>query len=196
MSMCAISSRMVRNQRGMALISALLLLLVVSLLAVGLSMDSSMDIRMAAFQNFKARAFSSAESSMLTSGDILDDNIYDAGWTSADDPFKYPNLSLEYDDLIAGSIDIHGDGVFFMEANPAKDTTMTMTGELDATVSVQKMLAVAAPGSAMQVAAGYAGTGKGSGGGGAHIIYNIEVSGNDADNARADLAMHYRYVTK
>lgn len=193
---CVILTRPARNQQGMALISALLLLLVISLLAVGLSMDSSMDVRMAANQNFKARAFASAESALISGGDILDDNIYEAGWPGNADPFTYPNLSPEYDDLVAGNILIHGDGNFFLEENPDLDLVMTMSGEIMADCCVQKVGAMAAKGGAIQVAAGYAGTGKGMGGGGAHIIYNIEVAGNDADQAQSSVAMHYRYVTK
>lgn len=185
-----------RNQQGMALISALLLLLVISLLAVGLSMDSSMDVRMAAYQNFRARAFGSAEAALTTAGDILDDNIYDAGWSGNPDPFSYPNLSAEYDDLVAGDILINGDGTFYLEENLALDPVMVMSGEIQANCCVQKAVTVMAKGGAVQVAAGYAGTGKGLGGGGAHIIYNIEVVGNDADHAQAALAMNYRHVTK
>lgn len=196
MRICAILVKPTQTQRGMALISALLLLLVISLLAVGLSMDSSMDVKMAAYQNFKARAFSSAESAMVVSGDILDDNVYEAGWSGNPDPFPYPNLSLEYDDLVAGTILIQGDGSFYLDPNLASNPVMSMSGEIQGEVIVQKIATNLAKGGAIQVAAGYAGTGKGLGGGGAHVIYNICATGNDADHAQAAVAMHYRYVTK
>jgi len=199
MSKCMISGRVGGDQRGMALVSALLLLLVVSLLAVGLSMDSSMDVRTAAYQHFKERAFTSAEAALVTSGDILEDNIYEAGWTGLSDPFSFPNLSDKYDDLVAGDILIHGDGLFYLEENPKDpdaDTVMTMTGEIQASVITQRVVSKAARGGAMQVAAGYAGTGKGLGGGGAHILYNIEATGTDADQAQYCLGADYRYVTK
>lgn len=198
MNKCAILAGPAQNQRGMALISALLLLLVISLLAVGLSMDSSMDVRMAAYQNFKARAFGSTESAMATAGDILDDNIIDSGWTnpSPPSPFTYPNLSPEYDDVVAGDVLIIGDGNFSLAENLALDPVITMTGEIQATAAIQRVVAKEAKGGAMQVAAGYAGTGKGLGGGGAHIIYNVEVDGNDAGQATTSLAMHYRHVTQ
>jgi hypothetical protein len=196
MNNCAILAGPARNQRGMALISALLLLLVISLLAVGVSMDSSMDVRMAAYQNFKGRAFGSSEGGMMTAGDILVDNISESGWPGNPDPFSYPNLSAEYDDLVAGNILIHGNGTFFLEENLALAPVITMSGEIQADAAVQRVGAALAKGGAMQVAAGYAGTGKGLGGGGAHIIYNIEVTGNDAGQGETTLAMHYRYVTK
>lgn len=196
MNKCAIMAGPARNQRGMALISALLLLLVISLLAVGLSMDSSMDVRMAAYQNFKGRAFGSAESAMITAGDILEDNISDTGWSGNPDPFTYPNLSPEYDDLVAGDIKINGNGTFYLVENPDLAPTISMTGEIQGTAAIQKVVAKLAKGGAMQVAAGYAGMGKGLGGGGAHIIYNVEVAGSDAGQATTALAMHYRYVTK
>lgn len=180
------------GQRGMALISALLLLLVVSLLAVGLSMDSSMDVRLAGYQRFMARAFGFAESGLMASGDILESNAYDAGWEDDDVDFNFPHLSGEY----VGTLHILADrGDFYLDENAAENTTMEMRGDINADVMTQKVVSKLAKGGALQVAAGYAGIGKGLGGGGAHVIYNVE-SETDFDNARAEVAMYFRMVTK
>lgn len=179
------------GERGMALISALLLLLVISLLAVGISMDSSMDIRFAAYQKFRARSFGAAESGMMAASDILESNIDDSGWDTSP-PFTFPHLSAEY----VGTLKIVGNGAFYLDENLGENPTMAMTGDIPADVIIQKVNSVVAKGGAMQVAAGYAGMGKGLGGGGAHILYNIEAAGTDADNVRTRVAMHYRVVTK
>lgn len=183
-------SRPLAGESGMALISALLLLLVVSLLAVGLSMDSSMDIRGAAYQRFRARSFGAAESGMMAASDILESNIDDSGWDPG--PIQFPHLSSDYDGLLT----ILGDGSFYLDENLLEVRTMTMTGDISAGVTIQKGVTVAGKGGAMQVAAGYAGMGKGLGGGGAHILYNIEAIGTDADNCSSCVAMDYRVVTK
>lgn len=183
--------RPLAGESGMALISALLLLLVVSLLAVGLSMDTSMDIRGAAYQRFRARSLGAAESGMMASSDILESNIDESGW-DATPPFEFPNLSAEY----VGTLDIVDSGSFYLEDNPTGDVTMTMTGDINADVIIQKGVGKLAEGGALQVAAGYAGMGKGLGGGGAHILYNICATGKDSDNIETSVAMNYRVVTK
>lgn len=202
MNICAILANPARNQRGMALISALLLLLVISLLAVGLSMDSSMDVRGAAYQRFKARAFGSAESGLMAATDILEENAFVGGWTNPDPPnaFTFPNLSDQYDDIHPGTIDILQDGAMYMAKNPDMDPIMEMTGDIEARIVTQYITSALAYGGAIQVAAGYGGSGKGVGGGGGHIIYNVEATGRDAafgaEQASTNLALNYRYVTK
>jgi hypothetical protein len=184
----------------MALISALLLLLVVSLLAVGLSMDSSMDVRLAAYQKFRARAFGFAESGLMAGADILESNTADAGWDDDAPPFQFPHLSADYDGLLTIDPDAATStgvtGTFYLEKNPNEDRTLEMTGDIESDVIIQKVVSQITKGAAMQVAAGYAGVGKGLGGGGANVIYNIESSGFDANNARSSVAMNYRMVTK
>jgi hypothetical protein len=183
------------GQRGMALVSALLLLLVVSLLAVGLSMDSSMDVRLAAYQKFQARAFGFAESGLNVGADVLESNYDDSGWEDAP-PFSFPHLSTEFD----GTLDILANGLptgtFFLDENPDENLTMTMTGDIASNVIVQRVNGQLNKGSAMQVAAGYAGVGKGLGGGGAYAMYNIQSIGSDADNCKTCVASNYRMLTK
>ncbi len=190
---------LLNNQRGMALISALLLLLVVSLMAVSVSMDTSMDVRIAAYQRFKARSFGAAESGAMAATDILEDNIYDAGWDNPTppNPFVYPNLSAAYDDVVAGgSIQIEQDGVFYMDKNTAENRIMQFTGEIAADIITQRVGSKLAKGGAIQMAAGYAGMGKGMGGGGVQVVYNLLSSGFDSGQAESDLGVHFRHVTK
>lgn len=191
------------NQRGIALISSLLMLVVLSLMAIGLSMDSSMNVRIAGYQRLKARSFGFAESGLMASSDLLEDNIYEAGWDASGADLSYPNLGGGY----TGSVLImQGHGDFYMNANPGDDgegdTTIRMTvdgaGQADivADVAVQKLVSKTATGGAMQVAAGYSGIGKSQAAGGTHILYNISSTGIEQNGTVTDVAMHYRVVTK
>jgi hypothetical protein len=183
------------NQRGMALVSALLMLLVLSLMAIALSMDSSMNVRIAGYERLKARSYGFAEAGLLASTDLLEDNIYEAGWDDTV-PFQYPNLSDDY----SGELDILGNGVFYMDENPGTcgegDPVMRMTEEIQADVVVQRLIAKTATGGALQVAAGYSGIGKSQAAGGTHILYNIRSIGTEINGTVTELAMHYRVVTK
>jgi hypothetical protein len=179
----------------MALVSALLMLLVLSLMAIALSMDSSMNVRIAGYQRLKARSFSFADSGLRAATDLLEDNIYEVGWDSVVFPFPYPNL-LNY----AGNMQIVDNGVFYMDDNPGTcgegATTIQMTGEIQADVAVQRLIAKTATGGALQVAAGYAGIGKSQAAGGTHILYNLRSTGVEDNGTCTEVAMHYRVVTR
>lgn len=177
----------------MALISALLMLVTLSLMAIGLSMDSSMNVRIAGYQRLKAMSFGFAESGLMASADILMDNIYEKGWDDAPG-FPYPHLSPLY----PGTINIVGNGVFYMDPNLGTDgegvPVIRMTGAIEAEVVVQNLIAKPGTGGALQVSAGYEGRGKSLGSGGANLLYNIRSTGIAANGAATELAMHYRVV--
>jgi hypothetical protein len=186
-----IANRPGTGEGGMALISALLLLLVVSLLAVGLSMDTSMDVRISAYQRFMARSFGFADAGMMAASDILEENAFESGWTGAL-PLSFPHLSPQY----TGNIMILQDGAFYLNTNPNLQDIISMDGDLQADIATQYLSSQLAAGGAIQIAAGYSGTGKGTGGGGGFILYNLEGTGWDANQTRTRLGLNYRYVTK
>ena len=175
------------DERGMALISALLLIMIVSLMAVGISSDTSMDVRIAGYQKFKAVSFGYAESGSSAATEILEENIFDAGWTGT----TYPHLNtISYN----GTVTID-DGDFYMKANPSNNRVVNMTGDIKADIIIQRLLSMLATGGAIQMSAGYEGVGKGAGAGGVHVIYDIETLGRGSDSAESLLGQHYRYVT-
>ncbi len=174
----------------MALISALLLIMIVSLMAVGISSDTSMDVRIAGYQKFKAVSFGYAESGSSAATEILEENIFDAGWPGGIMSFSYPLLSGRYN----GTVTID-DGDFYMKANPSNNRVVNMTGDIKADIIIQRLLSMLATGGAIQMSAGYEGVGKGAGAGGVHVIYDIETLGRGSDSAESLLGQHYRYVT-
>ena len=176
------------DERGMALISALLLIMIVSLMAVGISSDTSMDVRIAGYHKFKAVSFGYAESGSSAATEILEENIFDAGWPGTP-PFSYPLLSGLYN----GTVTID-DGNFYMEDNPSGNV-VEMTGDIKADIIIQRLLSILATGGAIQMASGYEGVGKAAGAGGVHVIYDIETHGYGSDSAESRLGQHYRYVT-
>lgn len=197
---------MLRDQRGLALISALLLLLVISLMAVGVSTDTSMDVRIAGFIKFKTVSSASVESGLVATTDILEDNIYDAGWTPPvpGTPFAYPNLSANYSGNINvlattktdGTVNNDMHGVFYMDDNPNVDPVLQMTGDIAADVAVRPVVAIDSGGGSILVAQGYAGLGKGAGsGGGVHVFYDI-LGDATIGGALSEKAIYYRHVIK
>ena len=178
----------------MALISALLLIMIVSLMAVGISSDTTMDVRIAGYQKFKAVSFGYAESGSSSATEILEENIFDAGWPGGVTSFTYPLLSGSYN----GTVTIC-DGDFYMKTNnpppTACNNVIKMTGDIEADIDIQRLLSMLATGGAIQMAAGYEGVGKGAGAGGVHVIYDIETLGYGSDSAESKIGQHYLYVT-
>lgn len=193
MKKSTISITPVSNERGMALVSALLLLLVVSLMAVGLSMDTSMDVRISAYQRFMARSFGFADAGLMAASDILEENAFESGWEGTP-PFTFPHLSPDYS--ADGDIQILQDGAFYLNTNTALQEIIKMTGDLQADVATQYLSSQLATGGAIQIAAGYSGTGKGTGGGGGYIMYDLVGSGWDSNQTSTRLGLNYRFVTK
>lgn len=198
MRMTAFFSRPVAGQSGMAMISALLLLLVVSMLAVGVSMDTSMDVRLAAYQHFKARSLGFAEAGVMAATDILEENIYESGWTNPAPPapFAFPKLSANYD----GTINIlttstSPSGSFYLDNNPNEAPCIEMTGDIAADIMIQRVGSQLTQGSAIQLAKGYAAKGKGAGGGGTNVIFNVISTGVDADQTQSNIGIYFRHVT-
>jgi hypothetical protein len=183
----------IRDERGMVLISALLLLMIVSFMAVGMSTDTSMDVRIAGYQKYKAVSFGYAESAVNTGTEILEDNIYESGWSGTDIP--YPNLSDQYDPDDGITIVGSTNGSFYLDENFGRNQTLNMIGDIEAEVVVQRIVTKLGPGGATQMAAGYEMLGKGAAGGGIHVIFNLEAQGKGAGQARSDVGMYYRHVT-
>lgn len=195
-NMCVLLTQPAKGQRGMALVSALMLLLVISLLAVGLSMDSSMDVRGAAYQRFRAQAFGSTEAALMAATDILEENALmddSASWNHTD-PFTLPTLSDQY----VGDIEILQQGGFYMDKNPGETPTIKMSGDIEATITTQYLNSTLSTGGAINVAAGYGGAAKSVSEGGGLVIYNIESTGRDnpdgGGQATTDLGLNYRHV--
>jgi len=185
------------DQRGMALVTALLLLMVVSLIAVGMSTDTSMDVRIAGYQKFKAVSFGYADAGVKIGTEVLEDNIYDAGWSDQLPlDFRYPYLDASYlTYTVPGDIRIYNDENFYMAENLNRLRNIGITGHIDSDVKVQRLFSKMAEGGAAQMAAGYEMLGKGAGGGGVHIIYNLEGEGTGASEARTEVGIHFRHVT-
>ena len=176
------------NEKGMALVAVLLILMAVALMGIGLSSDTSLNVRIAGFRKFKLVSFGSAESSLYATTDVLEDNIDDGGWAANDNP--YPYTSADFTGTLGSSIDVTT-GDFYMNTGAVE-----YTGVINSTVTVSKEDSLLGEGQAIQMAAGYEGVGKGAGGGGVHIIYSMLGTGQGTSTITTTLGLDYRHVTK
>jgi len=180
--------RPVAGEQGMAMISALLLILIVSLMAVGMSMDSSMDVRLAAYQRFKASALSFAESGIMAATDILEENYADVEWTNPNPgtPFQFPSLSPNYVGRADGKkLDIVDNGstsgVLYMESNVNENVTMQMFGDIQTEIVIQKVGTQHCVGGTLEFPC---------------TTFNFMAEGTDAGQANSIIGLYYRHINR
>ena len=165
------------GEEGMALLTVVLLLMIMTVLGIAAITTTSLENRMAGFTRTGEAAAGSAESCVGTAVNIIQQTI-DAGTLPAaflDNAIPAgpvpqangPTLQQE----IMGQSDNNADTVNSVPPNTvAQVNTYVVNGDID------RLYATPKAGSAMQFAAGYEGTAAGAAGGGIDIIYRIDCN--------------------
>ncbi len=171
------------GEEGFILVFTLLLLVVVTLLGVS-SIDTSVfESAMSANDALYKRAFSEADGGANVAGVIIEENVScPTGFGATGEPNggaliggnvmveKAPHLALWKNAPVVLGVkptDANRDAYFFYDAADLNGTQLPRTNIL---VGGETVIAT---GSALQMAAGYEGRGKGIAGGGAHIDYHV-----------------------
>ena len=170
---------MVTDEQGMALLTVMILVLILTVLGVSAMTVTGLENRIAGFQRTTEVAADAAESCLSTSVKIIQQTI-DAGAVPAAvvtatgpvptgaETAATPSLTME----IMGQSDNHTDTVTGAGAmGPDYDQTVngySVKGDID------RLYIQAKAGSGMQFAAGYEGVGSGSASGGADVLYRVD----------------------
>ena len=205
------ASRPAHRQHGVALIVALILLMVLTMVAVIAMRTTTLDLKITTNQTLMMRTFQVSEAARLSIHDVIDGHTFHRGWpvavggdVPASSGFVIPNGILVLDDgglpelylnnnadpwdLTNAAIDLQlrldreGDGAF--------DSPLDMAADL----FISRVASAAAPGSDTRQASGYEGLGAGAAGAGALIFYRFISRAAGAGSSRALTEAHYRYV--
>lgn len=180
-----------KKQTGAVLATALLLLLVLTLVAVT-SMDSSnLSFRMSANSTFHDDAFNDSESARITSTSVLQEYMYEGEWTNVILP-----TGLSVSSGGGALLDPNGDTEDrYVNSSLSKDLEFSTQGIL-ADIYVLKgptFLNSAGAGSAQYK--GYGGTGVAAGAaGGAYKFFEFRSVGRNQSGAQSWTASDYKYV--
>jgi len=192
------------DQNGMALVICLLVMTVVAMIGVGVMTDSTIEIKIAANHKNKAISFSNADLGSKIAPKIIEDNIFEAGWSSSDPKwdssegaYKYCETPLIYvheNSFATLTRYIPTTEIPYRSDSPG---AITITSDdINTTVDISKTGKLAT-GAAIQMAAGYEGVGKGAAGGGYHAYFRCNGSGTTPNNtATTTVENYYRYVPK
>ena len=198
-------------QQGVALIIALILLMVLTMIAVVAMRTTTLDLKMATNQTITKRTFQISESGRMRIHETLDSHTFYRGWPVAiggtvaastnfsipadlvidDDPGLqelYRENNADHWDMRPAAVDmrllIDEDG----DANYDSPTDMA------ADVFISRITAVAAPGADTSQVTGYEGLGAGVAGAGSHLYFRIISRATGVGGSRSTTDAHYRYV--
>ena len=170
-----------RGETGVALVTTLVILLIMTVLGVGAVAVTALENRIAGFQRTGESATSAAESCVGTSVNIIQQTLASntltvpVAFVSAAGPVLntaevavIPSLSME----ISGGSDNNTDVVTGVGA-AGPDYRLDING-YTVLGDIDRLYLMGKAGSGMQFAAGYEGSGSGTAGGGADIVYRID----------------------
>jgi len=189
------------NEDGSALILAILMLAVLTIIGISSITTSTIEIKIAANDKVYKQSFYEADGGTEVGRELLEQNIACSLGFPNDDfyigtaaPFvkvKKKDFYLNVDEP-TGEYPSDTNWDFYYPDNDNTDNTE------DFTIPHTKVLAfgntILSTGSALQMAAGYEGKGKGSAGGGAQIIYNIYSEHQGRQNSKSRIKINYRHL--
>jgi Tfp pilus assembly protein PilX len=175
-----------RGEEGIALVTTLVILLIMTVLGMGAVAVTALENRIAGFQRTGESATSAAESCLGTSVNIIQQTIAIASVpvafvstsaTSADglpvrkdaETGANPTLTQE----ILGQADSHSDVVTGSGTSNGPDYLQQVNG-YTVLGDIDRLYVQAKAGSGLQFASGYEGVGMGSASGGVDVIYRVD----------------------
>ncbi len=193
---------LLNNQRGSALIVALLMLVVLTLLGISATTTSTVELQISGNDKLYKRSFFAADGGTAAGSELIEQSIEDRDWT---------------DDSTRGNVGImNGDfylnrdtdaGIDPIPSDTNQDAIIPLSAIVDPTAS-PFVLDTSVPrtnlkivgnsqlstGSAVQLASGYEGKGKGAGGGGAWIIFDVRAQRRDVRDTTVMVRLGWRHV--
>ena len=190
------------KQQGAVLVVSLIFLAMLTLVGVSSMQSTSLDYQISANAALKDRSFYSSESGRLAMGDILDDHIFERGWTNFSLPAglsmttanKDLYLTNDAGDDLANQASLTIDARY--QIDNAVDGDFSDGGDIDADVVVYKTQTKWATGAGVAMVSGYQGLGKSSAAGGTHMFFELRSTGKTALNAQSVTATEYRAIVK
>ena len=188
------------NNRGSALVVALLMLVVLTLIGISATTTTTFELQIAGNDKLYKRAFYAADGATEMGGELIEQNIEARDWDFGQDgvnppsdtnPLNRGNVRLESanpymnrEPMDGIPTDTNRDAVYpraALDSDP--HTNIKAVG--NTTLST---------GSAVQLIAGYEGKGKGAAGGGAWITYDVRAERLDVSDTEVRVLLGWRHV--
>lgn len=182
---------LINNENGSALIFAVLILAALTIIGVSSITTSTIEIKIANNDKVYKNAFYAADGGTEVGREMIEQNLACAIGFASEPLLIVPNSTLIVEDQ----------DFAYKETAPAGDYPSDIERDLHfPTDDAQPHTNIVvfgntqlSTGSALQMAAGYEGKGKGAAGGGAEIIFNI-YSKHQGINSSAHIMINYRHL--
>lgn len=202
-----------QTSRGFALITAIIFLVLLTLIALAAIRGSGLEVKSSANNTLRATAFESSESTRALISALIDPLCYAGGWPASirgvvdDADFAYPipaGLTIAGNNSGATTPDnwcLETETAF--SPNPstvdARYTREISGTRINGAASVQRLYIAGAVGAGQAQGAGYSPPGIAVAGGGGNIYFHVQSRGNeraDAPEASYNTSAVYRYVIR
>lgn len=199
----------------MVLVTALILLAVLTLVAIVAMRTTTLDLRMATNAMLKARAFEGSEGARVQVPGPLDDHVFYRGWPGtavgniAADAFDIPSeLDITntannlYEEAEGADMGDYASGKQDMEYRSDGDGSGTIDAknptpqDISADIFITNLGTINAAGAATGMVSGYEGYGKGSAAGGSYVLFDLRSRGHAASSTEALTGSDVRVVVR
>ena len=188
------------NERGSALVVALLMLVVLTLIGISASTTTTFELQISGNDKLYKMAFYQADGATEAGSELIEQNIEERDWTNTvltsrgnigiicikdgngDCINRDHYLNADLGTTVPSNTNRHA----VIPPNPsagAPRTNILMGGD-----------PVLSTGSAVLLASGYEGMGKGAGGGGVWIVYDVRAQHDGVRNSASLVNLQWRHV--
>jgi Tfp pilus assembly protein PilX len=188
------------NNRGSALVVALLMLVVLTLIGISATTTTTFELQIAGNDKLYKRAFYGADGATEMGGELIEQNIETRDWDygvdgvnppSDTNPLNRGNVRLESANPYMNREPMDG-----IPSNSNRDAVYPRTATNgDPHTNIRAVgNTTLSTGSAVQLIAGYEGKGKGAAGGGAWITYDVRAERLDVKDTDVRVRLGWRHV--
>jgi len=190
------------NNRGSALVVALLMLVVLTLIGISATTTTTFELQIAGNDKLYKQAFYAADGATEMGGELLEQNIEERDWDFGEDGVNPPS---EGNPLHRGNVQIESENPYMNRESTDPDPIPTRNNR-DAVYPKAAWNSIPqtnikvvgnttlSTGSAVQLIAGYEGKGKGAAGGGAWITYDVRAERRDVHDTEVRIRLGWRHV--
>jgi hypothetical protein len=182
------------GEEGIALLTVLMLIVILTVIGIASITTTSMDIKMAGGERMRDTSVNAAEACLSSGAQIIQQTLLNAAIpaallgnganpfiaTNAADLVGAPPLNPLQDEIM-GASDNNLDSADWDAATPAPNAKLTLSG-FTINMDIDRLYVRPKAGASLAFGAGYEGTGGGAAGGGVEILYRIDCYARDAAN--------------
>lgn len=166
------------KEEGSVLVVALITLVLLTVIGISASTTSNIEIRVAGNEKFHKMAFYAADGGGEAGCELLEQNIEDRGFDAAS----------------VGSANVANADFWTNLAEPANaDVQIPNVGGSLVSLKYNGNSELST-GGAIQLIAGYEGKGKGAGGSGAFMVFDVRSRADGVSNAEAEILTRWRHM--